>query len=73
MFIFCIGFQNKLNLRMCQNIVPAFLMRDYQESVTTGQTHRRTDGRIDRRRTNRSLCAAMLRRRHTKEIKIQIK
>ena len=23
-------------------------MRDYQESVTTGQTHTRTDGRTDR-------------------------
>ena len=23
-------------------------MRDYQESVTTGQTHTRTDGKIDR-------------------------
>ena len=31
-------------------------MCDYQESVTTGQT--------DRHRTKRSLCAAMLRRRH---------
>ena len=38
MLFFCIEFQNKL--RMCQNIVPAFQMRDYQESVTTGQTHR---------------------------------
>ena len=37
-------------------------MRDYQESVTTGQTDRRTD----RRRTKWSLCAAMLRRRHNK-------
>ena len=34
---------------MChlQNIA----MRDYKEIVTTGQTHRQTDGRIDRRRT----------------------
>ena len=36
-------------------------MRDYQESVTTGQTHTHT--RTDRRRTKLSLCAAMLRRR----------
>ena len=36
--------------------------RDYQESVTTGKTHRRTD----RCRTKWSLCAAMLRRRHNK-------
>ena len=35
-------------------------MRDYQESVTTGRTHKRTD----RRRTKWSLCATMLRRRH---------
>ena len=35
-------------------------MRDYQESVTTGQT----EGRKDRRRTKLSLCASMLRRRH---------
>ena len=33
-------------------------MRDYQESVTTGQTHGRTDIRRDRRRTKLSLCAA---------------
>ena len=47
---------------MCrlQNIA----MRDYQESVTTGQTDRQTDGQTDRRRTKLSLCAAMLRRRH---------
>ena len=37
-------------------------MRDYQESVTIGQT----DTRTDRRRTKWSLCAAMLRRRHNK-------
>ena len=35
-------------------------MRDYQESVTIGQT----DAHTDRRRTKWSLCAAMLRRRH---------
>ena len=35
-------------------------MRDYQESVTIGQTDRRTD----RRQTKGSLCAAMLRRQH---------
>ena len=39
-------------------------MHDHQESVTTGQTDRQTDGRTDRRRTKLSLCAAMLRRRH---------
>ena len=37
-------------------------MRDYQESVTIGQT----DTHTDRRRTKWSLCAAMLRRRHKK-------
>ena len=31
-------------------------MRDYQESVTTGQTHGWTDRRTDRRRTKWSLC-----------------
>ena len=35
-------------------------MRDYQEGVTTGQTH----GRTDRCRTKWSLCAAMFRRQH---------
>ena len=35
--------------------------RDYG---TDARTHRQTDGRIDRRRTKWSLCAAMLRRRH---------
>ena len=35
-------------------------MRDYQESVTTGQT----DTHTDRCRTKLSLCAAMLGRRH---------
>ena len=40
-------------------------MRDYQESVITGQT----DGRTDRCRTKWSLCAAMLCRRH-KNIKV---
>ena len=35
-------------------------MRDYLESVTTGQT--------DRCRTKRSLCAAMLRRRHNNQL-----
>ena len=37
-------------------------MRDYQKSVTTGQTHRHTDGQ----RTKWSLCAAILRRRHNR-------
>ena len=51
-------------------------VRDYQESVTTGQTHRhrRTDrqtGRTDRRRTKWSLCAAMHHRRHENYIKIK--
>ena len=59
------------------NIVAAFLgmhvspvkhsyMRDYQEGVSTGQTHRHTDRQTDRRQTNWSLCATvtMLRRRH---------
>ena len=41
-------------------------MRDYQESVTTGQTH----GHTDRRRTKRSLCAAMLRMRHNKIVSV---
>ena len=47
---------------MCclQNIA----MCDYQESVTTGQTHTETDGQTDRRRTKWSLCATMLHRRH---------
>ena len=36
--------------------------RDYQKSVTTGQT----DTQIDRRRTKGSLCAAMLCRQHNK-------
>ena len=35
-------------------------IRDYEESVTTGQTH----ASRDRRRTKWSLCAAMLRRSH---------
>ena len=38
-------------------------MRDYQESVITGQM----DRQIDRRWTKWSLCAAMLRRQHKKE------
>ena len=41
-------------------------MRDFQESVTTGQTHGQMDGQTDRRRTKWSLCAAMLCRRHNK-------
>ena len=47
-------------------------MRDYQESVTTGQTYTQTDRQTpDKvipmwRRTKWSLCAAMLRRRHKK-------
>ena len=41
-------------------------MRDYQESVTTGQTHRWTDRQTDRRWTKWSLCATMLCRRHKK-------
>ena len=42
------------------------VMCHYQESVTTGQTDRHTDGQTDRRRTKWSLCVAMLRRRHNK-------
>ena len=38
--------------------------RDYQESVTIGQTDARTHTHTDRRQTKWSLCAAMLRRRH---------
>ena len=41
-------------------------MRDYQESVTTGQT----DGQTYRRRTKWSLCATLLRRRHKNEFLI---
>ena len=37
-------------------------MRDYQESVTTGQTDRHTDGQTDA--GQRSLCATMLRSQH---------
>ena len=47
-------------------------MRDYQENVTTGQTHRQTDGWTDRQthgkthvgQKDRSLYATLLRRRH---------
>ena len=43
----------------------SYCMGDYQESVTTGQTH------TDRRRTKWSLCAAaMLRRRHKNETEV---
>ena len=45
-------------------------MRDYQESVTTGQTERRNDRQTDRRRTKWSLCATMLRRRHNKNVSL---
>ena len=39
-------------------------LHDYQENVSTGQTHGQTDGQT--RQTKLSLCAAMLRRRHKK-------
>ena len=39
-------------------------IRDYQESVTNGQTDTRTDRRTDRCKTEWSICAAMLCRRH---------
>ena len=46
-------------LQECMGCLRNIAMRDYQESVTTGQT--------DRCRTKWSLCAAMLCRRHKKE------
>ena len=51
---------------------------DYQKSVTTGQTDRQMpdkvwlpDTQTDRCRTKWSLCDAMLRRRHKKDVKLQ--